>query len=237
MTRLSCHRAQAPAQTRDSVVLRSKRPESGEKPYSTEQVFRLKTTAEVLVELGGGPPASRGHRSPTTSRSRRQSSRRSSTPEFLERFDGIEHARADLRRFLAWYNNQHRHSRIGFMTPAAVHFGRASEIHGQRAEVLQAAYRAHYFFNRGDSKSLTHSEQIQRTRYCPRCNGACGSCDPPLTYCRSLPLGRPVTRRSCDRAQAPGTRQDFRSAHKQKTGVGGVFLQYAGVAPAGKPSL
>jgi len=47
MTRRSCHRAQAPATTRDSAVLRSSRPESGEKPYSTGQASRLKRTAET----------------------------------------------------------------------------------------------------------------------------------------------------------------------------------------------
>ena len=64
-------------------------------------------------------------------------------PEFPERFDGIEHARAHLRRFFAWYNDEHRHSGIGFMTPAAVHFGRATAIDAQRRRVLQAAYAAH----------------------------------------------------------------------------------------------
>ena len=57
-------------------------------------------------------------------------------PEFPERFDGIEHARAHLRRFFAWYNEEHRHSAIGFMTPAAVHFGHATTIDAQRRRVL-----------------------------------------------------------------------------------------------------
>ncbi len=64
-------------------------------------------------------------------------------PEFPGRFDSIEHARAFLRTFFAWYNDEHRHSGIGFMTPAAVHFGTAPALWQQRAEVLQAAYAAH----------------------------------------------------------------------------------------------
>jgi hypothetical protein len=42
--------------------------------------------------------------------------------------------------FFDWYNHQHRHSGIGLMTPAAIHFGQAPELHTARARVLDAAY-------------------------------------------------------------------------------------------------
>jgi putative transposase len=61
-------------------------------------------------------------------------------PEFPERFDDIEHARAHCRRFFDWYNHRHRHSGIGLMTPATVHHGRADTVHTARARVLGAAY-------------------------------------------------------------------------------------------------
>ena len=64
-------------------------------------------------------------------------------PDFPQRFAGIEHARTHLREFFAWYNDQHRHSGIGFMTPASVHFGRSRAIDEHRRSVLQAAYAAH----------------------------------------------------------------------------------------------
>ena len=64
-------------------------------------------------------------------------------PEFPGRFESLEHARAFLREFFAWYNDAHRHSGIGFMTPAAVHFGRAGALQAQHAQVLAAAYAAH----------------------------------------------------------------------------------------------
>ncbi|HEX2712995.1 MAG TPA: hypothetical protein VHM88_12415, partial [Candidatus Acidoferrales bacterium] len=41
------------------------------------------------------------------------------------------------------YNEEHRHSGIGFMTPAAVHFGHARAIDEHRRRVLQQAYAAH----------------------------------------------------------------------------------------------
>jgi len=42
-------------------------------------------------------------------------------PEFPDRFQNIEQARAFCRTFFRWYNHSHRHSGIGLMTPAAVH--------------------------------------------------------------------------------------------------------------------
>ena len=64
-------------------------------------------------------------------------------PAFPARFDSIEHARARCRDFFHWYNHAHRHSGIGLMTPAAIHFGQATELHAARASVLGAAYAAH----------------------------------------------------------------------------------------------
>jgi putative transposase len=61
-------------------------------------------------------------------------------PGFPQRFDSIEHARAFCREFFDWYNHRHRHSGIGLMTPATVHYGRAKERHAERQRVLAAAY-------------------------------------------------------------------------------------------------
>jgi putative transposase len=64
-------------------------------------------------------------------------------PDFPERFGSLEDARAFCRRFFDWYNNQHRHSGIGLMTPADVHHGRALGVRGNRARTLDAAYLRH----------------------------------------------------------------------------------------------
>ena len=40
------------------------------------------------------------------------------------------------------HNHEHRHSGIGLMTPATVHYDRAAEVHDQRQRVLDAAYTA-----------------------------------------------------------------------------------------------
>ena len=63
-------------------------------------------------------------------------------PGFPARFDSIEHARAHCREFLKYYNDHHRHSGLGLMTPSAVHHGRVEQLHADRARVLAAAYAA-----------------------------------------------------------------------------------------------
>jgi putative transposase len=105
--------------------------------------MRAKTTAELLVDLGVAASYSRPRVSNDNAFSEAQFKTLKYRPEFPERFDGIDHARTHLRRFFTWYNDEHRHSGIGFLTPAAVYFGHAAAMQRQRAEVLQAAYRAH----------------------------------------------------------------------------------------------
>jgi putative transposase len=64
-------------------------------------------------------------------------------PQFPDRFDSYEDAHAWCRRFFAWYCHEHRHSGIGYHTPADVHVGRAGAFRDRRAVVLDAAYAAH----------------------------------------------------------------------------------------------
>ena len=64
-------------------------------------------------------------------------------PEFTDSFASVEQARAFCREFFSWYNNQHRHSGIGLLTPAMVHHGTADQITARRAEVLANAYAHH----------------------------------------------------------------------------------------------
>jgi putative transposase len=105
--------------------------------------MRAKTTAELFVDLGVAASFSRPRVSNDNPFSEAQFKTLKYRPEFPERFDGIEHARTHLRRFFAWYNDEHRHSGIGFMTPATVHFGHSRAIDEKRRQVLQAAYAAH----------------------------------------------------------------------------------------------
>ena len=64
-------------------------------------------------------------------------------PEFPDRFGSLQDARAFCHNFFAWYNDEHRHSGIGMMTPAMVHHGLAPGVRLNRQLVLDAAYAAH----------------------------------------------------------------------------------------------
>ena len=105
--------------------------------------MRAKTTAELLVDLGVAASFPRPRVSNDNPFSEAQFKTLKYRPGFPACFEGVDHARAHSREFFPWYNNEHRHSGIGFMTPAAVHFGTAPALWQQRAAVLQAAYLAH----------------------------------------------------------------------------------------------
>src|ERR1035437_3401888 len=104
--------------------------------------MRSKPVAFLLADLG----VLRTHNRPYTSTDNPYSEAHFKTlkyrPEFPERFENIEQARAFCRTFFDWYNHSHRHSGIGLTTPAAVHHGQAKALHAERQRVLQAAYAA-----------------------------------------------------------------------------------------------
>ncbi len=104
--------------------------------------MRSKPVAFLLADLGATKTHSRPYTSTDNPYSEAQFKTLKYRPEFPHRFDSIEQARAFCRDFFAWYNHAHRHSGIGLMTPAAVHYGRATELHAARARVLEAAYAA-----------------------------------------------------------------------------------------------
>ena len=99
-----------------------------------------KPVAFLLADLG----VLKSHSRPYTSTDNPYSEAHFKTlkyrPGFPERFETIEQARAFGRRFFDWYNHHHRHSGIGLMTPATVHYGRADALHAARTRVLQQAY-------------------------------------------------------------------------------------------------
>jgi len=54
-------------------------------------------------------------------------------------FATLENARTWVSEFVAWYNNEHRHSRIKFVTPAQRHRGEDTEILERRAQLYALA--------------------------------------------------------------------------------------------------
>ena len=65
-------------------------------------------------------------------------------PEYPRRpFETIEEARQWVRWFVRWYNTEHLHSAIRFVTPDDRHFGREPEILENRRRVYEEARRRH----------------------------------------------------------------------------------------------
>lgn len=58
-------------------------------------------------------------------------------------FETIEAAQAWVRHFVAWYNGEHQHSSIRFVTPEERHSGREIAVLQQRREVYERARRRH----------------------------------------------------------------------------------------------
>lgn len=102
-----------------------------------------KPVAFLLADLGVTKSYSRPHTSNDNPYSESQFRTLKYRPDFPARFGSFEDAHAFCGRFFSWYNEDHRHSGIGFHTPADVHYGRAEAVRARRAEVLDAAYAAH----------------------------------------------------------------------------------------------
>jgi len=104
--------------------------------------MRSKPVAFLLADLGVLKTHNRPYTSTDNPYSEAQFKTLKYRPGFPQRFDSIQHARSFCRSFFAWYNDEHRHSGIGLMAPADVHYGRAEAVHADRARVLAAAYAA-----------------------------------------------------------------------------------------------
>ena len=102
-----------------------------------------KSVAFLLADLGVTKSHSRPHVSDDNPYSESQFKTLKYRPGFLDRFGSSEDARSTCSELFAWYNHEHRHSSIGFLTPAEVHFGRAHEIIAHRDAVLAAAHAVH----------------------------------------------------------------------------------------------
>ena len=65
------------------------------------------------------------------------------SPGFPDEFGGPEDARDHSRRLFDWYNNEHHHSALGYLTPAQVHFGVHGPVLDLRAITLARAFELH----------------------------------------------------------------------------------------------
>jgi putative transposase len=107
------------------------------------KVMRSKPVAFLLADLGVTRTHSRPYVSDDNPYSESQFRTLKYRPEFPDRFGSIQDSRAFCQQFFQWYNQEHRHSGIGLLTPTMVHFGEAETVLAHRQAVLDAAYQAH----------------------------------------------------------------------------------------------
>ncbi len=104
--------------------------------------MRSKPVAALLADLDIAKSHSRPHVSDDNPYSESQFKTMKYRPDFPARFGCIADARAHCQAFFAWYNTEHRHSGIGYMTPQAVHYGQAQALCEARQAALDAAFLA-----------------------------------------------------------------------------------------------
>ncbi len=102
-----------------------------------------KPVSQLLADLRIGRTHSRPHVSNDNAYSEAGFKTLKYSPVFPERFGSLQHARAFADGFFDTYNHHHRHSGIGYHTPASVHFGTAVAVREGRGRVLDAAYAVH----------------------------------------------------------------------------------------------
>jgi putative transposase len=102
-----------------------------------------KPVAFLLADLGVTKTHSRPHVSDDNPFSEAQFKTLKSRPRFPSRFGAIEDARGHCGDFFPWYNHDHHHSGLAFLTPADVHFGRVDQVVAARQCVLDGAFSRH----------------------------------------------------------------------------------------------
>ena len=104
------------------------------------QPMRSKRLSQLLADLDVTRSHSRPHVSDDNPYSESQFKTLKYHPSFPERFGGHDDGRAFCREFFPWYNDEHHHSALVYLTPRQVHYGEADEALRQRHEVMLAAH-------------------------------------------------------------------------------------------------
>jgi putative transposase len=98
------------------------------------------TVGQLLADLGVTKTHSRPHVSNDNPYSESLFKTLKYRPDFPECFGCIEDARNFCRDFFNWYNKDHKHSGIAWLTPEDVHYGRVEEVVSKRQIVMDEVY-------------------------------------------------------------------------------------------------
>ncbi len=99
-----------------------------------------KTTAQLLADLSIAESHSRPRVSDDNPFSEAHFKTLKYRPGFPDRFGSLQHAQAVCRQLFTWYNTEHRHSGLAYLTPEVVHHGRAQDFLQRRQRVLDQAH-------------------------------------------------------------------------------------------------
>jgi transposase InsO family protein len=99
------------------------------------------TVAQLLEFLGIAKTHSRPYTSDDNPFSEAQFKTLKYHPSFPTRFASIDPAETFCQRYFNWYNKEHYHSGILWLTPQSVHYGQAKTILERRHDVLMQAYQ------------------------------------------------------------------------------------------------
>lgn len=75
-------------------------------------------------------------------------------------FETIDDARKWVLEFVQWYNHQHRHSALNFVTPAQRHNGEEEQLLAQRHRVYEAAKARHPERWSGDTRNWSPASAV-----------------------------------------------------------------------------
>lgn len=146
-----------------------------------------RSVSQLMVELGIERSHSRPHVSNDNPFSESHFKTMKYRPEVPDRFASAEHAREVFSKLFDWYNECHRHSGIGFMTPSAVHFGRTAEITERRQHALRVAYNLHpERFVGGEPRAPVVPTEVWINKPLPSEEGQSKPDTPPNNPCGSL---------------------------------------------------
>lgn len=128
-----------------------------------------KTVAQLLIDLN----ITRSHSRPRVSNDNPFSEAQFKTlkyvPDFPDAFANIHQAGTFMEAFFAAYNHEHRHSGIGWHTPASVHFGTHPQITQARQATLDTAHAntPERFASRPRPPQLDHAFWINKPKEQP----------------------------------------------------------------------
>lgn len=123
--------------------------------------MKASTFLEKLYDLGITPSRSRPRVSNDNAFSEALFKTMKFRPGFPAKgFQTLSEARAWVQRFVNWYNTEHRHSALKYVTPEQRHNGQANDILAKRQRLVEEARKAHPERWKRQTQQLTLPDEV-----------------------------------------------------------------------------